>query len=143
MPSADDRRPVTPQDKPASKVEPFPKGQLDFDIAFYDRILKRDPNYVDVLRCQGELLSRKGQHERALAVDRRLAELLPHDYVVRYNLACSLAVGGFTGEAIAALRAALERGYDDFEYLESDSDLDSLRDEPAYRALMREYGILN
>ena len=143
MPSADDRRPATPQDKPAGKAEPFPKGQLDFDIAFYDRILKRDPNYVDVLRCQGELLSRKGQNERALSVDRRLAELLPNDFVVRYNLACSLAVGGFTGEAIMALRAALERGYDDFEYLESDSDLDSLRDEPAYRTLMREYGILN
>ncbi len=42
----------TPQGKPA-KSEPFSKGQLDFDIAFYDRILERDPNFVDVLRCQG------------------------------------------------------------------------------------------
>ena len=42
-----------------------------------------------------------------------------------------------------ALRAALEQGYDDFEYLENDGDLDSLRDDPAYVALMREYGILN
>jgi tetratricopeptide (TPR) repeat protein len=143
MPSADDSRSATPQDKPAGKNEPFARGQLDFDIAFYDRILQRDPNYVDVLRCQGELLSRKGLHERALVIDRRLAELLPTDFVIRYNLACSLAVGGHRREAIAALRAALEHGYDDFEYLENDGDLDSLREDPAYVALMREYGILN
>jgi predicted Zn-dependent protease len=143
MPPADDLRPTTPHDKPVSTSEPFPKAQLDFDIAFYDRILKRQPDYVDVLRCQGELLSRRGLHERALVIDRRLAELLPHDFVIRYNLACSLAVGGFRREAIVALRAALENGYDDFEYLETDSDLDTLRDDPAYRALMREYGILN
>ena len=144
MSSADERPTNTPQDKPpATKSEPFAKSQLDFDIAFYDRILKRRPDYVDVLRCQGELLSRKGLHNLALAVDRRLAELLPTDYVIRYNLACSLAMGGYRREAIAALRAALEHGYDDFEFLESDSDLDALRDDPAYRALMREYGILN
>ena len=144
MSSADDFVPATPREKKSStKAEPFAKGQLDFDIAFFDRILKRQPDYVDVLRCQGELLSRKGLHELALAVDRRLAELLPTDYVVRYNLACSLAMGGYRREAIAALRAALEQGYDDYEYLESDSDLDALRDDPAYRALMREYGILN
>jgi tetratricopeptide (TPR) repeat protein len=143
MPSADDSRSATPQDKPAGKAEPFARGQLDFDIAFYDRILQRDPNYIDVLRCQGELLSRKGLHERALGIDRRLAELLPTDFVIRYNLACSLAVGGHRREAIAALRAALEQGYDDFEYLENDGDLDSLREDPAYVALLREYGILN
>jgi tetratricopeptide (TPR) repeat protein len=143
MSSADDRAPLTPKGKAPQKGEPFAKGQTDFDIAFFDRILQRQPDYVDVLRCQGELLSRKGLHDLALVIDRRLAELVPTDYVIRYNLACSLAVGGYRREAIAALRAALEQGYDDFEYLEGDGDLDSLRDDPTYRALMREYGILS
>ena len=144
MASADDSSPALPAGKrAAARPDPFPKSQLDFDIAFYERILERQPNYLDVLRCQGELLSRRGLHQRAMVVDRRLAELLPGDCVVRYNLACSLAMGGRTTEAIAALRAALERGYDDFDYLETDSDLDALRDDPAYRALLREFGILN
>ena len=125
MSSADESFQAAPKNKlPAGKGEPFAKSQLDFDIAFFDRILQRRPDYVDVLRCQGELLSRKGLHQLALAVDRRLAELLPEDYVVRYNLACSLAVGGYRREAIATLRTALEQGYDDFDYMESDSDLD-------------------
>lgn len=107
-------------------------SQLDFDIAFFDSILQREPDYIDVLRCQGELLTRKGEHDRALEVDRRLARLLPDDSVVFYNLACSLTLVGRRQEALAALRRALQNGYDDFEHLEQDPDLDALRDVPEF-----------
>jgi hypothetical protein len=46
-----------------------------------------------------------------------------------------------TREAIAELGRAIEFGYDDFEHLEIDPDLDSLRKLPAYRKMMREHGI--
>jgi hypothetical protein len=141
MSSPDESRPAQPAKKRAARNEPFPKSQLDFDISFFGRILERNADYVDVLRCQGALLSRKGLHSLALAIDRRLAQLLPDDGVIRYNLACSLASSGQTVEAIAALRAALESGYDDFEYMEQDGDLDPLRKHPAYRALLREFDI--
>jgi len=132
----------------SSSGEPFPnlagtafrgQSQLDFDIAFYDAILESDPEYIDVLRCQGELLSRKGLHGRALAIDRRLAEILPGDPVVQYNLACSLAMGGLDEESLAALQAALEAGYDDFEHLALDKDLDGLRGNRAFQALLRRF----
>jgi tetratricopeptide (TPR) repeat protein len=113
--------------------------QLDFDLEFYESILRRAPRYVDVLRCQGELLNRKGLHERAVLVDRQLAELLPQDCVVRYNLACSLARIGRCEEAIESLRKALEQGYRDFDYLHADGDLDALRGEPAFERLLQEY----
>ncbi len=115
------------------------QSQLDFDIAFYDRVLRRAPNYLDVLRCQGELLTRKGLYDRALVIDRRVVRLAPEDAVVRYNLACSLALVGETAEAIVELRTALEFGYDDIEYLLCDRDLDSLRDHPEYQDLVRQY----
>jgi hypothetical protein len=115
------------------------QSQIDFDIAFYEAIVERGSDYVDVLRCLGELLSRRGLHERALAIDRRLANLAPGDCVVQYNLACSLALGGFDDEALAALKAAFNAGYRDFAHLAEDRDLDSLRDKPAFRALLRRY----
>lgn len=119
------------------------RQQIDFDIEFYERVLQRHPDYVDVLRCQGELLSHRGLNERALAVDRRLAELRPDDCIVRYNLACSLARNKRPSEAVVQLRHALERGYDDFAYLECDSDLECLREDPLYQQLKREFGIGN
>jgi tetratricopeptide (TPR) repeat protein len=116
------------------------QNQLDFDIEFFDSVLERHPDYVDVLRCQGQLLSRKGMHARALQVDQRLVQLDPTDPVAHYNLGCSLAVLGYAKDALAALRQALLRGYRDIDYLESDRDLESLREEPGYRALLREFG---
>lgn len=110
--------------------------QLDFDIAFFDRVLRRAPGFVDVLRCQGELLSRKGLHDQAVTIDRRLATLLPRDAIVHYNLACSLAQVGEIRAAVDALRQALRLGYRDVAYLETDSDLDNLRGDPEYQALL-------
>lgn len=115
------------------------QSQLDFDLAFFEQLLQREPDYIDVLRCQGELLTRKGQHQRALAIDRRLTALLPDDSVVHYNLACSLALLGEPDEAIRALARSLECGYSDLEYLKIDSDLDTLRNEPQYRKLLSRY----
>lgn len=125
---------------PDALLAPFRKqSQADFQIEFFESILARSPDYVDVLRCQGELLSRKGYHERALAVDRRLAKLVPHDGVVHYNLACSLARNGLGDECLASLRRALERGYDDFEYLDLDTDFESMRTDPRFAALVDEF----
>lgn len=141
---------TTPESQPPgsgpltkSGVRGRQRQQIDFDIEFYDRILQRCPDYLDVLRCQGELLSHRGLHERALEVDRRLAQLRPDDCIVRYNLACSLARNKRPREAVDQLRHALERGYDDFAYLECDSDLECLRNDPSYQQLLREFGIGN
>lgn len=115
------------------------QSQLDFDIDFFDLVLHRDPEYVDVLRCQGQLLSRKGLHVRAVEIDRRLVRLLPHDGIAHYNLACSLALSQRRREALHELRQALANGYVDLEFLEADGDLDSLRDDPAYAELLRRH----
>ena len=85
------------------------------------------------------IVNRKGLHARAVLVDRRLAELLPDDCVVQYNLACSLALLGRRKEAIESLRQALEQGYRDFDYLHADGDLDALRGEAAFKCLLQEY----
>ncbi|MBX3412290.1 MAG: hypothetical protein KF708_06190 [Pirellulales bacterium] len=119
------------------------RSQVDFDLEFFGRILSRAPEFVDVLRCQGELLTRKGLHDDALRVDRHLARLLPDDCIVRYNLACSLALVGETVEAIDELRAAFERGYNDLGHLEIDSDLDGLRELPEFQLLLDEFGLDN
>ena len=115
-------------------------SQADFDIDFYERVVERSPNFVQVLRLLGEMLARKGLYERSLAIDRRLITLVPHDGVAHYNFACSLSMCGCPQEAISELRAAIEYGYQDFGYLEMDSDLDSLRNDPEFKALLRRHG---
>src|SRR5690606_37869095 len=89
----------------------------DFEMEFFGRVLERSPNHADALRVQAELYSRRGDYAKSLPLDRRLAELLPHRCVVRYNLACSLAMTDRLVEAIEQLREAIRLGYDDFAHL--------------------------
>jgi len=111
-------------------------GQLDFDIDFFDRLLARNGDSVEVLRVLAELVSRKGLVDRAVEIDRRLVERLPEDFLARYNLACSLARAGRSSEAITSLSTAIRLGYDDMAHMAVDPDLDSLRDIPDFRALL-------
>ena len=132
----------SPQNQP-EKTTPSEKtfrpdlSQDDFDREFFDSILDRNNSNSDVLRRQAELLSRQGDHESALQLDRRLVQLHPNDPIVQYNVACSLAMTGQTQEAIEVLSRAIELGYRDFAHMEADADLDQLRDEPGFQELLR------
>ena len=52
-----------------------------------------------------------------------------------YNLACTYALSGFSQPAIEKLKEALRLAPDLVEWSKEDSDLDSLRDDPACQAL--------
>ncbi len=114
------------------------QDQIEFDTEFFVRMLGRSPNSVDALRIVGELLSHRGQHKAALAIDKRLAQLCPEDCVVHYNLACSLALLGREGAAVSELKRAFRYGYTDLEYMERDPDLASVRKSSAYQSLVDE-----
>ena len=53
-----------------------------------------------------------------------------------YNVACCEALAGQSAEAIAHLRRAIELADVTREYAAQDSDLDSIRDDPAFAALL-------
>jgi tetratricopeptide (TPR) repeat protein len=117
------------------------RQQSEFEIEFFRGVLRRFPEYIDVLRQQAKLLGGSGRREEALLCDQQLASVLPHDCEVHYHLACSLAALGKVDEAIPALQKAIELGYGDFEHLESDPDLESLHEHPQFQALLRGLGL--
>jgi hypothetical protein len=65
-----------------------------------------------------------------------LALLRPRDPAAHYNHACTLARLGRSDEALAALRSAIQRGFDDAEFLTSDRDLVSLHARPEFQRLV-------
>ena len=120
---------------PSPPAEP---NQLDFELDFFGRILERFPDYVDVLRVQGNNLTLKGRFAEGLLIDRRLVQLRPGDAFAHYNLACSYALLKKVDPAIKALRKAIDLGYRDFRYMREDRDLDALRHDSRFRQLLRE-----
>ena len=63
------------------------------------------------------------------------AGLDPANEEAAYDLACALAVGGDKTRALDALEHAVAQGYRDFELMGTDTDLDSLRDDPRFETI--------
>ena len=118
---------------------PADQSQLDFELDFFGGVLSRLPDYVDVLRIMGNLLALKGRTAEGMQIDKRLVQLRPSDPLAHYNLACSYALLKRPDQAIKTLRRAVELGYRDFGYMRKDHDLDSIRHDPRFRQLLREY----
>jgi tetratricopeptide (TPR) repeat protein len=129
--------------EPTSTSNPLARlteqSQLDFEIDFFGGILERKPDYVDVLRVMGNNLTLKGRYTQGLIIDKRLVQLRPRDPLAHYNLACSYALLKRPDQALRTLRLAVELGYRDFRYMREDHDLDSIRHDPRFRQLLREY----
>jgi tetratricopeptide (TPR) repeat protein len=113
--------------------------QIDFELDFFGKILEHYPDYIDVLRVTGNLLTLKGRYADGLQIDRRLVQLRPSDPLAHYNLACSYALLKKRDLSLKMLRRAVELGYRDFRYMRQDHDLDSVRQDPRFRQLLREF----
>jgi len=77
-----------------------------------------------------------GQVERGLQWAQQAAELDPEEDGMLYQLACIYALAGRPDQAIDYLETWEQRGALPREWLENDSDLDTLRELPRFRALM-------
>jgi serine/threonine protein kinase/tetratricopeptide (TPR) repeat protein len=81
-------------------------------------------------------LSRLGQREKALEWGDRAMALDPDDSGVLYNLACLNATENQVDRSLELLERAVENGFGHREWIENDPDLNSLRDQPRYKALL-------
>jgi len=115
-----------------------PKQDADFEIAFYEAILQEVPMFIEALVVLGDLYTQAGLWQKGLEVDLKLSRLRPEDALVFYNLACSYALLSQTRAALGALTRAIELGYDDFEYLKADTDLDNLLKDEHFRQYIKQ-----
>jgi TolB-like protein/Tfp pilus assembly protein PilF len=77
-----------------------------------------------------------GQRERALAWAAEALAMGPEDTAVLYNLACLYAQAQEPEQALDCLDQAAHRGFIHWQWIENDSDLESLRSLDRYKALL-------
>lgn len=114
---------------------------LDFEIVFYQKLLQAYPDFVDVLVPLANAYTRRGQYDRGLEIDLRLASLRGDDPLTWYNLACSYSLLKRVDESYDALRRSVELGYSDVQYLQNDPDLVNLRQSQKYRQLIQSIAV--
>jgi hypothetical protein len=91
----------------------------------------------EFVRCVGakDWKGALGVLERQLVLADRAGDPLIKAGVL-YNKACVLSLAGRTGPAVAAAREAVAAGYTDYGAFAGDSDLDSLRADPEFKAFL-------
>jgi Flp pilus assembly protein TadD len=80
----------------------------------------------------GYAVHASGDLDRALEIHQKAASFPEQRATALYNVACVHALKGDKTSAFAALDQSIEAGFHKAEYLEKDTDLDSLRADPRF-----------
>jgi TolB-like protein/Flp pilus assembly protein TadD len=105
-------------------------------VELIERRLTLDPNDVRAL-CLGAIsYASLGERTRGLELAERALTLEPDDTSVLYNLACAFSLLGEPDRAFAALTHRIGQGNWYLDWLERDPDLDPLRADPRWEALL-------
>ncbi|CAN5115823.1 hypothetical protein BH11PLA2_BH11PLA2_37780 [soil metagenome] len=115
------------------------RPQIEFEMDFFESLLTRIPDFAEVLQAQAGNLTSQGRMMDGLKVDQRIVTLKPSDPMAHYNLACRYALMKQQDQALTALAKAIELGYRDFRYMIRDEDLASIRKDPRFRQMVKEY----
>ena len=106
-------------------------------IKLADAHLELNPDDARAWYLSGAALMRLGKVDEALERTRRAYAIDPEDAGVLYNVACNYALAGKPDEAIDYLEKAIRNGFGQRSWVENDSALDSLRDDPRFQDLLR------
>jgi adenylate cyclase len=100
------------------------------------RHLEMNPHDTRALYFGAQNLVLVGENEKGKELAERALGQDQDEPVVLYNVACFYALQGDHERSIELLTRAIDQGWGDKEWLETDSDLNVLRKDPRFKALL-------
>jgi tetratricopeptide (TPR) repeat protein len=100
------------------------------------RHLEMNPHDTRALYFGAQNLCLVGEKEKGMELAERALGQDQDEPVVLYNVACFYALQGDLDRSLELLTRAVDHGWGDREWLETDSDLHALRDNDRFKALL-------
>ncbi len=113
-------------------------GELNEALGQYRKAISLSPDFIPALNGLAVVYADKGEYKQALLLYERVMALNPDSYVPYYNVACIYARQNKIEESIGWLKKAVQRGFEDWEFLKIDKDLENIRGSSYYKKLMRQ-----
>jgi TolB-like protein/Flp pilus assembly protein TadD len=107
-------------------------------LAAIERRLSIDPGEARAWYLGAGMLFNLGERERAFDYAEQAIAVDPEEVSTLYNVGCLYAQTGNNDRAIDNLAAAIQRGFASPEWIDSDPDWDSVRDDPRFQAIRRQ-----
>jgi adenylate cyclase len=105
-------------------------------IELIDRHLRMNPHDTRALCMAANQLSNVGELEKGKEMAEQALARGENEPLVLYNIACFFAMSGDADQSLDLLKSAVDSGWGDRAWLETDSDLDSLREDPRFKAIL-------
>lgn len=122
-----------PRIKEAQNLES--EKRINEAIMLYEKIHKDSPDNNGITYRIAALAYGAGDYKKAAKYYQKLA---PNgNPTVLYNLACSLSQAGKTRKALKYLEQAVEKGFNQYSLMKTDSDLDPLRTSDKFEEIMK------
>ena len=102
-----------------------------------EKIVSEDPGHGRAIGFGVSILVTLGERERAMEWATRARLIDPDNVNLQYNLSCAMSLLGENERALTILEAVADRSsLGMLSWIETDTDLDPLRDEPRYQAMI-------
>ena len=110
-------------------------GQEKWDEAVrnYKMALHHNENFEEAYVNLSTTYLRAKQYDKAYETLKTLEQKNPKNPLLFYNLACYYSLTGESGPAFDALKKSVSLGYKDINSIQTDPDLDPLRQETSYK----------
>jgi adenylate cyclase len=109
-------------------------------LATLEQHIRLNPHDTRALYFSAMNLHRVGEKKRAAELAEQALRQDQNEPVVLYNIACFYVMQEKNDRAIDLLEKAVEMGFGDRAWIETDSDLDPLHDNPRFTALLGRIG---
>ncbi len=110
-------------------------------IAEFTNAMNKDPNYAEAYSGRAGAYMLQGKNNKALDDLKKAKEVNPESASIRYNLACVHSLMGNTDYGLDELDAALSKGFNDYDSLRKDPDINNLRKSKEFKKILEKHKV--
>jgi tetratricopeptide (TPR) repeat protein len=114
---------------------------LENAIREFSLAIEKNPNYAEAYSNRAVAYMLQKKFNKAEEDLLKAKQLNPDSPTIRYNFVCLYSLTGKLDLALDELDAALEKGFNDYEALRKDPDLNNLRKHPEFRKILEKHRV--
>lgn len=112
----------------------YREGLQDYEsaLSYMNKAVELEPDNAKNYESIAYIYLRMNEDEESLGYFMKTIELEPENSWYYYNVCCFYALKEDPANALEWLEKALQKGFNDWQHLESDSDIESIRETPEF-----------